>query len=78
MATVTATIRVPRKTRDLLADQASERGLSLSAFLTRVASSGERVSVFEAEREALLTDSRNSEVMAEDHDWAATLDDGLG
>lgn len=78
MATETATIRVPRETRDLLAEQARDRGLSLSTFLTRVASSGERAAVFAAEREASLTDSRNPEVMAEDRDWAITLDDGLG
>lgn len=77
MATETATIRVPQQTRDLLAEQARERGVSLSAFLTRVARSGERAAIFQAERDALLTDSRNPDVLAEDEQWAATLDDDL-
>lgn len=37
MAVDSATIRVTRETRDLLADQARERGMSLSAMLTELA-----------------------------------------
>jgi hypothetical protein len=38
----TATIRVPRETRDLLAARAEERGISLSSLLTEFARRDER------------------------------------
>lgn len=78
MATETTTIRVTRETRDLLAEQARKRGISLSRLLARIALSGEREALFTAEREATLADARNPEVAAEDADWAATLEDGVG
>jgi len=73
MATDTATIRVPRETRDLLAHQAQERGISLSAMLTDVAREG----IFRAEREAAIADARASGARAEDREWEATLGDGV-
>jgi hypothetical protein len=42
----TATIRVPRETRDLLAAYAQERGLSLSALLSEFAHRAECVDAF--------------------------------
>jgi hypothetical protein len=42
----TATIRVPRETRDLLAAYVQERGLSLSALLSEFARRAERVDAF--------------------------------
>ena len=77
MAIETTTIRVPRETRDRLASQAADRGISLSAMLTRFANQGEREAIFRAEREALIFDSGNPDVLAEDDQWSATLADGL-
>ncbi|MCB0871383.1 MAG: hypothetical protein KDB52_11170 [Solirubrobacterales bacterium] len=77
MATETTTIRVPRETRDRLASQAADRGISLSAMLTRFANQGERDAVFRAEREASVLDGSNPDVLAEDDEWSATLADGL-
>ena len=42
--TATATIRVPRETRDRLAARAHERGVSLSSLLTEFARRAERAS----------------------------------
>lgn len=45
MASKTATIRVTQQTRDLLAEQASERGLSLAALLAEIADEHRRQSI---------------------------------
>ena len=74
----TATIRVPRETRDLLAAYAEERGLSLSALLTEFAHRAERVDAFRSEREATRSDSASGDVAAEEREWEAVLGDGLG
>jgi hypothetical protein len=77
MATTdTATIRVSRDTRDLLAEQARERGVSLSAMLTDLARQAQRESIFQAEREATRRDAAATDVQDEDRDWEATLADG--
>jgi hypothetical protein len=73
MAAETATIRVTRETRDLLARQASERGLSLSAMLTDLA----REAIFRAERDATRADAGVTAAKAEDREWEATLSDGV-
>ena len=52
MATETATIRVTRETRDLLAQQAGVRGVSLSAMLADLAHGVAREGIFRAERDA--------------------------
>lgn len=67
--TDTATIRVTRETRDLLARQASERGLSLSAMLADLA----REVIFRAERAATRADA----VETEEPGWGMTLGDGI-
>jgi len=77
MATRTATIRVTRETRDLLARQASERGVSLSAMLSDLAHDVAREGIFRAEREATRMDAGVAAVNAEDHEWEATLGDGV-
>ena len=84
MAAKTATIRVTRQTRDLLADQAREgglslreRGLSLSAMLAEQALEAEREAAFRAEREASRADRGNPHVAAEERDWGAALGDGI-
>jgi uncharacterized protein (DUF1778 family) len=77
MATDTATIRVTRETRDLLAHQASERGLSLSAMLTDLARDVAREGIFRAERVATRADAGVASVETEDREWETALGDGL-
>jgi hypothetical protein len=75
--TATATIRVPRETRDLLAARARERGVSLSSLLTEFARRAERVDALRSEREASRVDAEGREVAAEEREWEAILGDGL-
>jgi hypothetical protein len=77
MAAETATIRVTRETRDLLAHQASERGVSLSAMLADLAHDVARAAAFRAERDATRADAGVTAVKAEDREWEAALDDGI-
>jgi hypothetical protein len=77
MSPQTATIRVPRQTRDLLAERAGERGVSLSSMLTDLAREMAREAIFRAEREAALRDARAAEAKAEDREWEATLGDDI-
>lgn len=77
MATETATIRVTRETRDLLAQQAKERGISVSAMLSDLAHDAIRKTIFRAEREASRADIGGAAVEAEDRDWETTLGDGI-
>ncbi len=79
MATMaaTATIRVTRETRDLLAAQASERGLSVSSLLTEFARRAQRVDALRSERQATRADVGNGDVADEESDWAATVGDGV-
>ena len=48
----TATIRVTRDTRDLLAEQARARGVSLAALLGEIARERETEAIWESERQA--------------------------
>jgi hypothetical protein len=77
MASKTATIRVTHQTRDLLAGQASERGLSLAALLAEIADEHRRQSIWRSEREAGRIDAQSPEAQAEIREWEATLEDGL-
>lgn len=77
MATETATIRVTRNTRDLLAEQARERGVSLSAMLSQLAREAERAAILRSERGASRADAASSRVRAEERDWETTLGDGI-
>lgn len=77
MMSNTATIRVTRETRDLLAEQAAERGLSLAALLAEIADERRREAMWRSEREANRIDARSPDAQAEVRDWEATLEDGL-
>ena len=77
MAAQTATIRVTRQTRDLLAAQASERGVSLAALLAEIADGRRRQAMWRSEREANRVDARARDAQAEMRDWETTLEDGL-
>lgn len=77
MPTETATIRVPRETRDRLAARARERGVSLSALLTELAERAERADAYRSEREATKADMKNPEALAEYKLWEETLEDGI-
>ena len=77
MATSTATIRVPIQTRDRLAAQARERGISLAALLTELATRGEHEAFFRAERDAARADATIPGVRDEDRDWDDIVCDGL-
>jgi predicted DNA-binding protein len=81
MASPTATIRIPKETRDRLAVLADERGVSVSSLLTRWAqrafTNAELEEAYRSEREASKADAENPEVLAEDRLWEATLGDGI-
>lgn len=78
MAGDTATIRVPRETRDQLAALARQRGISVSALLVEIAGERELEEVFRSEREATLADRRNQVAEREAEEWdAAPLDEPL-
>jgi hypothetical protein len=78
MAVETATIRVTRETRDLLAEQAQERGMSLSAMLTELARDVAREAAFRSERDATRVDASNRDVLREEREWEAAVGDGVG
>src|SRR3954470_22170402 len=78
MPSDTATIRVPRPTRDSLAARARERGISLSALLTELAEQAERADAYRSEREATLAELDDPVALAEYRLWESTLEDGLG
>jgi hypothetical protein len=73
----TATIRVPRETRDRLAARARERGVSLSSLLTEFARRAERSDALRSEREATRADIEAAPVVAEEREWDAVVADGL-
>jgi antitoxin MazE7 len=77
MAVETATIRVTRETRDLLASQARERGMSLSAMLEELAQDAAREAMFQSEREASRADASNRHARDEEKDWESALSDGI-
>ncbi|ORW93954.1 antitoxin [Mycobacterium sp. IEC1808] len=77
MATSTTTIRVPVQTRDRLAAQARQRGISLAALLSELATRTEREAIFRAEREATRIDANRDATRDEDRDWDDASGDGL-
>lgn len=77
MAVDTATIRVARDTRDLLAEQARQRGISLAALLAEIAGERARETIFQSERRAIRADSQNPAVLEEIDLWERTLADGI-
>ncbi len=77
MSTSTTTVRVSVQTRDRLAAQARERGISISALLTELAGQVDREAMFSAEREATRAESAARAVRDEDQDWDAAAADGI-
>ena len=77
MPTDTATIRVARSTRDLLATQAQDRGVSLASLLAEIASERQTAAVWRSERAANRADAENADVADEDRAWEAVLADGF-
>lgn len=77
MAVETATIRVTRETRNLLADQARDRGMSLSAMLSELAREVAREAVFRSERDAARADASSRDALREEREWEAALGDGV-
>lgn len=73
----TATIRVPRRTRDSLAARARGRGISLSALLTELAEQAERDDAYRSEREATRAEQDDPVALAEYRLWEGTLEDGI-
>jgi predicted DNA-binding protein len=75
MASPTATIRIPKETRDRLAVLADERGVSLSVLLTEWAqgasTEAELEEVFRSEREATRIETENPELLIDDWVWEA-------
>ena len=78
MSTSTTTIRVPVQTRDRLAAQARERGVSIAALLTELATRAEREAIFRAERETTRAEAALQAGRDENRDWDTTVGDGLG
>ncbi len=77
MATDTATIRVTRDTRDLLAEQARARGISLAALLAEIAQKQELEEAFESERQAVLAEVGDPTAEEDMRLWESTLEDGI-
>ncbi len=77
MSTPTTTIRVPVQTRDRLAAQARERGVSIAALLTELAARAEHEAIFRAERDATRAEAALQPVRDENRDWDTTVGDGL-
>jgi hypothetical protein len=75
MATETSTIRVSRATRDLLAEQARQRGVSVAALLGEAR---RREDIWRSEHEANRIDEQDAEARVEMREWEDTLEDGLG
>jgi hypothetical protein len=77
MAEATATIRVRRRTRDLLAEQARDRGVSLSAMLDEIAHEVARQALLRSERDAARADASSRGARNDERVWEAALGDGL-
>lgn len=78
MSTSTTTIRVSTQTRDLLATQARERGISVAALLADLAADAERQAIFRAEREATRAEAAEQPARDERRAWEAAVGDGIG
>ena len=77
MATDSTTVRVSIRTRDRLAAQARQRGISVATLLDDLSAQAERQAAFAAERAATLADADNAAVHDEDRDWDVVTGDGL-
>jgi post-segregation antitoxin (ccd killing protein) len=77
MSTQSTTIRVSVQTRDRLAAQARERGISVSALLDDLAAQAENEAIFRAEREATRMEAASQAARGEAADWDTTVGDGV-
>ena len=77
MSTHTTTVRVSVRTRDRLAAQARERGISISALLAELASRADQEAIFSAEREMTQAEAANRALREEERAWASTAADGI-
>jgi hypothetical protein len=77
MAVETATIRVARTTRDRLAEQARQEGVSISSLLAKIAREQELEAIYESERQARLAEDGDPAVEEEMRLWESTLEDGI-
>ena len=76
MSTESTTVRVSLLTRDRLAAQARERGVSISALLEELAAGADREAIFRAEREVTRAEAGDRTVREEEADWVdAAADD---
>ena len=77
MGSETATIRVPLETRDRLAEQARQRGVSIASLITEFARRAERAEALRSERQATRSEVGDAELLAEEQLWEAVLGDGV-
>ena len=77
MSTESTTVRVSFRTRDRLAAQARERGVSISTLLEELAAGADREAIYRAEREATRAEAGNHAVREEEGVWADTAADGI-
>lgn len=73
----TATIRVPKQTRDDLAQIAADQGISISRLLTEFATREHIHAIFAAERAATKKDLSDPSIAAEYALWDQAGSDGL-
>jgi hypothetical protein len=77
MAVDTATIRVARTTRDRLAEQARQQGVSISSLLAEIARERELEAIYESERQAVRAEDGDPAAEEERRLWESTLEDGI-
>ena len=76
MSTESTTVRVSLRTRDRLAAQARERGVSISALLEELAAGAAREAMLRAAREVTRAEAGDRTVREEEADWVdAAADD---
>ena len=77
MSTESTTVRISLRTRDRLAAQARERGVSISALLEELAAGADREAIFRAERQATRAEAGNQSIREAEGDWADAAADGI-
>jgi hypothetical protein len=78
MSTESTTVRISLRTRDRLAAQARERGVSISTLLEELAAVADREAIFRAERESTRAEAGNRTLREVEGDWADATADGIG
>jgi hypothetical protein len=72
MSNDTAIIRVARRTRDLLVEEAHERGITVALLLAEISREREAEAIWRSPRPG--PDGRTRELDVEDHAWDAVLE----